>query len=81
MTSRSNFDKMNSTLGSVVPLAMFAYLIGPKSNHCIVYTCLVNLTDVTLAVEDLNSILDNNDEADDVADAADEGKNHNLNSN
>ena len=27
MTSRSCFDKMNSTLGSVVPLAMFALLV------------------------------------------------------
>ena len=36
---------------------------------------------MTLAVEDLNSILDDNAEADDVADVADEGNNHNLNSN
>ena len=28
MTSRSYFDKMNSTLGSVVPLAMFSSLIS-----------------------------------------------------
>ena len=27
MTSRSYFGKMNSTLGSVVPLAMFAFII------------------------------------------------------
>ena len=26
MTSRSYFDKMNSTLGSVVPLAMFIFI-------------------------------------------------------
>ena len=34
-----------------------------------------------MAVEDLNSMLGENAEADDVADAADEGKNHNLNYN
>ena len=34
---------------------------------------------MTLAVEDLNSILDDNAEADDVAYVADEGNNHNLN--
>ena len=29
MTSRSYFDKMNITLGSVVPLAMFSSIFGP----------------------------------------------------
>ena len=28
MTSRSYFGKMNSTLGSVVPLAMFGFIVG-----------------------------------------------------
>ena len=28
MTSRSYFGKMNSTLGSVVPLAMFTFSLG-----------------------------------------------------
>ena len=33
-----------------------------------------------MAVEDLNSMLDENAEADDVADAVDKGNNHNINS-
>ena len=33
MTSRSYFGKMNSALGSVVPLAMFSYLRQPKASE------------------------------------------------
>ena len=35
MTSRSYFGKMNSTLGSVVPLAMFIFMFGIVACCCI----------------------------------------------
>ena len=39
MTSRSYFDKMNSTLGSVVPLAMFTYLDQSSDVHHVLTCC------------------------------------------
>ena len=37
---------VNSTLGSVVPSAMFCFFIGPKSDHCLPLSLTQWLTDV-----------------------------------
>ena len=50
MTSRSYFDKMNSILGSVVPLTMFLiYLISVINCELQLKHCLVYMVNVSLA--------------------------------
>ena len=50
MTSRDYFGKMNSTLGSVVPLAMFTHKTDVMNVYYNVFffVCILNVSDITL---------------------------------
>ena len=54
MASRSYFGKMNSTLGSVVPLAMFFYICPDSAINC-VFFIFVLIYSTTIDNDDTNA--------------------------